>query len=128
MNKRIENYFNDIESHIIQNFIIESYDIVKKDISDTDGKIRIKLTLLNKDIVDLFEYIAEEFGNLVMKKYHFHWQDKNNNLKLRWDNAPHHKELDNFPHHIHYIDRVESFSEIPNIHYVLKKINKELGN
>ncbi len=128
MNKKIESYFNEVESQIIQNFVIQTYDIVRKEISDVDGKIRIKLALINNDRLDLFEYIVVVNEQIITKKYHFHWQDKNNKLKFRWDNAPHHKELENFPHHIHYNDKIESFGEIPNINYVLIKIKEELDN
>ncbi len=34
------------------------------------------------------------------REYSYHWQ-KNDKLIRRWDNAPHHKDLPNFPHHIH---------------------------
>ena len=59
-----------------------------------------------------------------MKKYHFHWQDENNNLKRRWDNAPHHRELDNFSHHVHYPDKIKSFEDIPNIFYVIQEVEE----
>ena len=35
------------------------------------------------------------------RQYRFHYMDERNNLIFRWDNAPHHKELRTFPHHIH---------------------------
>lgn len=33
-------------------------------------------------------------------------------LIKRWDNAPHHPELDTFPHHLHEGDRVVSHSAL----------------
>jgi len=33
-------------------------------------------------------------------EYSYHWQ-KDGKMIRRWDNAPHHKELPNFPHHVH---------------------------
>ena len=35
------------------------------------------------------------------RHYRFHYMDERNNLILRWDTAPHHKELKTFPHHVH---------------------------
>lgn len=34
-------------------------------------------------------------------KYSYHWQDVQNTLIIRWDNAPHHPHLASFPHHRH---------------------------
>jgi hypothetical protein len=34
-------------------------------------------------------------------KYSYHWQDDQNQLILRWDNAAHHRHLSTFPHHRH---------------------------
>ena len=36
--------------------------------------------------------------------YAFHYQDRTNALRFRYDNAPHHQELPNFPHHLHLAD------------------------
>ncbi len=35
------------------------------------------------------------------KKYSYHWQDKNGECIIRWDNAPHHQSVDSFPYHKH---------------------------
>ncbi len=125
-NKIIIKYFDGIETALISNIIIENYDIIRKNISDFDGKIRIRALLKNKDLLDLFEYIVGNSNELITKKYHFHWQNKNAELIMRWDNAPHHKGLKNFPHHIHYNDRIEAFynEEILNILNIIKEIEK----
>ena len=45
----------------------------------------------------------------------------------RWDNAPHFKKLDNFPHHIHYPNRVVSLNKKPNYFYIIKEIEKKFN-
>ncbi|OFV66964.1 MAG: hypothetical protein SBU_000257 [Candidatus Syntrophoarchaeum butanivorans] len=40
--------------------------------------------------------------------YSYHWQDENRKLRIRWDNAPHHKHLKTFPHHKHTPEIEES--------------------
>lgn len=49
-------------------------------------------------------YISEYFtifGDEIKRdKYSYHRQ-KNNELLIRWDNAPHHRELPTFPFHVH---------------------------
>ena len=126
MNRLIEQYFNQIELRMVESPAISNYDIIRKEISDSDGKIRVRITTSNNDLADLFEYMNEVNGRIEVKKYHFHWQDENNQLIQRWDNAPHHKELDNFPHHIHFPDKVVSADRIPDILYVIGEIEVKL--
>jgi hypothetical protein len=99
------------------------YIILRKDILYSEAKIRLKVTLLNSDTIELFEYSEEISGKNVPKKYSFHWQDSSGNLKIRWDNAPHYHGLENFPHHIHFNDdTVKPNSSVPNILLFLDEI------
>ena len=34
-------------------------------------------------------------------KYAYHWQDKEGQLRCRWDNAPHWPDMPTHPHHKH---------------------------
>jgi len=125
MNEKIKKYFESIELLLLNSEIIESYEIMRQDISDIDGKIRIKVELTNNDTVDLFEYLEINNNKITIKKYHHHWQTKDNTITCRWDNAPHHKELGGFPHHLHTIDKVESVNKIPDIKYIIKTIERK---
>ncbi len=58
------------------------------------------------------------------REYSYHWQ-KNNQLIRRWDNAPHHQELSNFPHHVHDSRNVK-FCEYTNLVDVLTFIEIKL--
>ena len=55
------------------------------------------------------------------RQYRFHYMDERNNLISRWDNAPHHKELRTFPHHVHLPDGVKENKPVKLID-VLDKI------
>lgn len=44
---------------------------------------------------------------------------------MRWDNAPHHRELENFPHHLH-LERETRPSAEPYFMDVLSEIEKRL--
>ena len=37
----------------------------------------------------------------TLVKYKYHWQTKDGKLIKRWDNAPHHKELETYPDQVH---------------------------
>lgn len=111
---------------LLENPIYKDYVIVRKSILYPQAKIRLKITLTNDDTLGLFEYMQEINDALIPQKYSYHWQDSSGKLKKRWDNAPHHIELENFPHHIHNDDlQVEKNSVIPNILKVLDEIEKQ---
>jgi hypothetical protein len=56
-----------------------------------------------------------------------HWQNKDGKLRIRWDNAPHHKDMKTFPHHKHSPKLEESteigFEEI--LLFIEEKMKKE---
>ncbi len=45
--------------------------------------------------------IAEEWAGGALVSYSYYWLTADNKLKIGWDNAPHHAQLANFPHHKH---------------------------
>jgi len=127
MNSLIKEYFSEIELRLLEKPIYKAYEIIRKDILYSEAKIRLKIKLANDDWVEIFEYLYELSGKLIPSKYSYHWQDGEGNLKKRWDNAPHHKGLENFPHHIHFDDSsVDSNVQIPNILNILDEIERQL--
>ena len=58
---------------------------------------------------------------LEERQYRYHYMDKENNLIFRLDTAPHHKEINTFPYHIHLPNGVEESGEV-NLFDVLNKI------
>ena len=63
-------------------------------------KVRIQI----KDNTSLH---AKEYKDINERSYSFHWQNENNRLIIRWDNAPHHRYIKTFPHHKHLPDKIE---------------------
>jgi len=96
-------------------------------------ELRITKTLVEPDI-ELIKanatlkggsvlYISEVAGS-GFRDYSYHWQ-KGGKLLKRWDNAPHHKELHNFPHHVHEGENILSGHAV-NLTDVLADIETEL--
>ena len=91
---------------------------------------------------DLFRFVAEimfiDDSKLVIRDYRFlskerkyvyHWQNKNNKLIIRWDNAKHWKNIKTYPHHKHIernTDILESYETSLNtvLNYIVKIINQ----
>lgn len=59
----------------------------------------LRLILYLKDGTNL--RTAEQWEGASLKRYSYYWLTSNNELKIGWDNAPHHTHLSTFPHHKH---------------------------
>jgi hypothetical protein len=62
-------------------------------------------------------------------KYSYQWQNPNNQLIIRWDNAPHHPKIPTFPHHKHIqTDENVIESKETDLIAVLTYISKNIQN
>lgn len=59
----------------------------------------LKLALYLQDGTNL--RITEQWQGSVLLRYSYYWLTGANELKIGWDNAPHHTRLSSFPHHKH---------------------------
>jgi hypothetical protein len=111
----IERYMNDLDVLISASASIVDIDIIRRDIRDTGlektALFRYRIKLIDESLIEITERILEERGGLTTTKYRYHWQTGSGKLIKRWDNAPHHPEIDTFPDHLHdgYEDNVKSF-------------------
>ncbi len=105
MNSLIVSYFYEIELRLIESPVVASYEQVRREVTLTRGKLRVRATLVDGSLLELFEYVAEEKERIVLRKYSFHWQDARGELICRWDNVKHYPELPNAPHHLHFKER-----------------------
>ncbi|MFQ5456742.1 MAG: DUF6516 family protein [Nitrospirota bacterium] len=84
--------------------------IIKQIQIDLDTPIAIRQGILKGRIIfldDSILYLNEIISDKV-KRYRFHYMNHNNDLIMRWDSSPHHKELPTFPYHLHTSDRIIS--------------------
>lgn len=58
--------------------------------------LKIEAVLNDGSLLAIREYVDPS-----KRRYSFHWQNRENQIIRRWDNAPHHPHLDTFPHHVH---------------------------
>lgn len=86
----------------------------------SSGSFRLKGFLNEKTFIEIFEFLLKGFlnektfieifgflylGEIIKYSYIFVENDK---AILRYDNAPHHTEIQTFPHHKHLKDEVQS--------------------
>ncbi len=102
----IENYIKDIIQDLTVSHGVSSFKVLRIEIGEDDGYIRIKCKLLNGDIFEFAEYVIIYKGKIRTETYSYHWQSADGKLRKRWDNVVHHKNLDTFPNHLHLPDKV----------------------
>jgi hypothetical protein len=65
---------------------------------ELDGET-LRLILHLKDGTNL--RVTEQWTGGVLRRYSYYWLTGENELKIGWDNAPHHTRLETHPHHKH---------------------------
>ncbi|MGQ9628385.1 MAG: toxin-antitoxin system TumE family protein [Anaerolineae bacterium] len=129
MNPIIASYFDEIELRLIESRVVASYEQVSREVTLTGGKLRLRATLVNGSLLELFEYVVEEEGRIALRKYSFHWQDASGELICRWDNVKHYPNLPNAPHHFHPKEgSPQPVFDVPDSLTVLAKIEERLGS
>lgn len=127
MNRLIHTHFNATEARLIASPIVAAFDVIRREVTPTDGKMRIRATLTDGGLLELFEYVEEDQGRLNLQKYSFHWQDATGELVQRWDNVNHYPDLPNAPHHVHQADgSVQSVPGVPGMTDILDKVESKL--
>jgi hypothetical protein len=120
----IGEYFSKVNAALIISPVINSFSIKREIKKELEGYIRIDAVLKNNDQLEIFLYVTVN-ENIKIEKYRVHWQDKNGKLIRRWDNAPHHRKIETFPHHIHKDGNVYPHKPIGIIH-LIEYLEKEI--
>lgn len=95
---------------------------------DGVAQYRLRATLLDGSLLQCVERARSGNGGLTIEKYSFHWQRDDGSLIRRWDNAPHHREISSFPHHVHEGDENTVLAhEAVDVFGVLERIEATLA-
>ena len=104
-----------------QSTSVLSFDVLDHRVWHTGSYLRLRIVLRDGSELHTREYLDERD-----RKYAFHWQTAEGDLLVRWDNAPHHPDLDTHPDHKHIEGRVEASIEV-SLDEVLSSIEERLG-
>jgi hypothetical protein len=118
----ISDYFDFIKKVASQHPDVVKFRLIREIIGVNKGFIRFALDLRDGTELHIFEYV--DF-NLHKIDYSYHWQNKDKMLIERWDNAPHHKEIETFPHHMHNGENIMPSDE-PTFVEILSKIGERI--
>lgn len=122
----LENYLDGIVHDLVVSYIVSSFQVLKREVGEEDGYIRIKCNLSNGDILEFAEYIQLRKNMIHLETYSFHWQSADGKLVKRWDNVKHHKDVGTYPYHLHLPNDAVIDSEPMNLKKVLAEIEKVL--
>jgi hypothetical protein len=118
----IAHYFQFLKTVASTDPSVKNVRLIKERIGVKTGYIRFALELRDGSELHVFEYVTSSMHKL---DYSYHWQDKEQNLVMRWDNAPHHPEVATHPHHLHDRGVVKPAHE-PTLAEILKTIGDSM--
>jgi hypothetical protein len=103
----IASYLHNLQITLAVYSWVKSVEVLRCDIEESDIEeiliYRFRVSLKNDDLLEIMERVvySKDYRKFQVTTYKYHWQDKQQVVIKRWDNAPHFPDLDNFPDHIH---------------------------
>jgi len=119
----IEEYFQDIERNIADSpYIFESH-VIKDKRSLYIGIIEGEIRFIDESVLYFIEFVNVK-ERQDKYTYSYHYQSRDGRLVFRYDMAPHHKEIETYPHHKHLNTERVVKSPIPSLKEVLYEIEE----
>ena len=105
-------YFRTIQDVILDAPHVLQSSLNFDEISQSECYIKGILTLSEEIELHIAEYVLTK-PDIQRLKYRYHLQRFDNEFLARWDNAPHHNEIETHPNHLHLSQgQVKSSSEM----------------
>ena len=99
----LEESFSKLVSLLKRHPLVVETDVISKQTINAEGYIRLMAKFINGNELHVFEYRI--VGDV--EKYAYHLQNGGGRLIFRYDNRPHHPEIETFPHHKHLAESPE---------------------
>ena len=96
-----DEYLASVKASIVMADQILHWTVIREEAQGDAGLFRYKLMLQDGGLLEVFECFRVAHGAVVVSKYSYHWQNAVGHLRMRWDNAPHHRDVPTQPHHVH---------------------------
>jgi len=93
-------YFGGVQDVIQATLYVVAFEIAFEEIDQWECYIRGKLRLDGGLELHIAEYVITG-PTFERTKYRYHLQDAMGKMIVRWDNAPHHRQVATFPYHRH---------------------------
>ena len=96
----LENFLVDLKATLTASHLVRDIEIDDEFITSVSGFLDCSVVMIDGSTLYVTEYFTISGENIKRDKYSYHLQ-KRGELIIRWDNAPHHRELSTFPYHLH---------------------------
>ncbi len=116
----LESYLADVKASLTASSNVKDIEVLEEFITSVSGYLECRLLMIDNSTLYISEYFTIFGDEIKRDKYSYHHQ-RNNELLIRWDNAPHHRELPTFPFHVHRKDGVFE-SKAMTVEEVLKEL------
>jgi len=103
------------------NDIVESIENIEITEEERVSRLKAKVRLFDGTVLWVREVRVKE----IIDAYSYYWLRPDETVIIGWDNAPHHREINSFPHHKHVGNKVE-LSQENNLREVLSFIRNFL--
>ena len=118
----LENFLADLKASLTVSPIVKDIELLDEFITSVSGFLDCRVLMIDESELYVSEYFTFLENKINRDKYSYHLQ-KNTELIIRWDNAPHHRELSTFPFHVHKKDGVQESKEM-TVDDILEEISK----
>jgi len=93
-------YFQKVQEVVLASSHVIQSNLAFDEISESECYIRGSLILTGGFELHIAEYAVTE-PEIRRLKYRYHFQTSENEFVARWDNAPHHPDVETHPDHLH---------------------------
>ena len=122
---RLHRYLSRLQDTILSRQEIEVEAIEILDRSDRPGQASefyARLRFYDGSELYVVEKLIVERYTIIKSRYSYQYQRENSDLILRYDNVPHHPDIETHPHHKHIGDDVVA-AQPPDLSDVLHEID-----
>lgn len=94
-------WFDTVEKHIAGNPLVIFHNLEKKHTSPSTAYLKGEILFVDGTSLAVFQHLCIIESGTSLSDYRYHYMDIDKKLIFRYDNAPHHDEIETHPHHKH---------------------------
>ena len=116
-------FVSEIEKSIDSSYIVLSSNI-QKYFGPGEETVYLKghIAIIDSSILEIAIFATQSDDAISIDKYRLHYMSNSGQMLFRYDNAPHHPEIDSHPHHKHSGDKI-IWAKMPSLKEVLNEIS-----
>jgi hypothetical protein len=98
---QVRDYFLELQNLLQHSPVVKTVDVEYELKSRTIGVVHGTVGMVDGSTLHFLELIVIPGAEIVRPKYRFQFMDRSEKIIFRYDNTPHHPEVETHPHHKH---------------------------